>query len=195
MKKPSRGRPNLRSQLINAACELLREQGPLALTARAIAQRAGVAEATVFNNFGDLRGLLVAVGREGFPEYDTLIECIHRGPQDELVDWLIEVFELNRLYMLAVLPLSVQQLNKQEPKKKGDNALVGSIQRALCQQLEMLKENGRIRDGVDIAAASMLLVAGGGHAALTELTTGLHSVVGEDRVEVARRVVLQLGIV
>lgn len=200
MNKPARGRPNLRNHLIQVACELLRAQGPSALTARAVARRAGVAEATVFNNFGDLRGLLIAISREGFPEYDALIACIDRGPGTRVADWLAEVFELNRRYMLAALPLSMQQLvtlapQKSPAPKSPENRLVTFTHRTLCERLESLRAAGQIRQDADIPAAAMLLVAGGAHAALAEFTTGIKSVLSENPDELARRLVGQLGLV
>jgi len=165
------------------------------LTARAVARRAEVAEATVFNNFSDLRGLLVAVSREGFPEYDTLLACINRGPAASVENWLAEVFELNRVYMLAALPLSMQLLVTLSNQKTSEDELVTSTHRALCEQLESLREAGQIRKDADIPAAAMLLVAGGTHAALTEFTTGMKSVLREPPGEIARRLVCQLGLV
>ena len=195
MNKPSRGRPSLRKQLIEAAGELLRDEGPSALTARAVARRAGVAEATVFNNFGDLRGLLVAVGREAIPEYDELMDSINSGPGASVTDWLIEVFKLNRLYILAALPLSAQQMMIKTPQQKADDILVNATQRAICSQFEMLVSAGKLKKDLDISAAAMLLMSGSGFCALCEITTGLVSPVTEDPAELARRMVAQMDLV
>ena len=195
MNRPTRGRPSSRSLLLRVACELLREEGPSAVTAREVARRSGVAEATVFNNFGDLRGLLIAVSRQGFPEYESLIACIKGGPKAGVVDWLAEVIELNRRYMLAALPLAMHQMVTSSSEKTREDRLVTLTHKALCSQLESLRESGQIKKDVDISAAAMLLVAGGAHAALTEFTTGIKSVLNEDPGEMARRLVSQLRLV
>lgn len=195
MTKPARGRPNSRHLLVRAATELLREKGPAAVTARAVARQAGVAEATVFNNFGDLRGLLVALGREGIPEYDTLVAHIRQGPRSGVAEWLEGIVELNRVYMLAALPLSVHQLGAGPSGWVDQKELVMSTHTLLCEQLEKLSASGLINKNADVPAAAMLLVAGAAHAALSDMTAGVASVLCDDPGEMAHRIVSQLNLV
>lgn len=194
MTKPARGRPSLRNHLIGAARELLRDEGPSALTARGVARRAGVVDATIFNNFGDLRGLLFAVAQEGFPEYDRVVACIERGPGDDVDAWLAEVFDLSRLYLIATLPLSVQQLAAHSPVKNSEQTLPTSIIGTLSSKLQDLQRAGRITRKADTLTAAMLLVSAGAHAALTEFTAGVTSLVCDDSDELARRIVAQLAL-
>lgn len=54
-------RPHLRSAIVDAAAQLLREGGAVAVTTRAVAQLAGVPAPTIFRLFGDKDGLMDAV--------------------------------------------------------------------------------------------------------------------------------------
>ena len=56
----------LASKVIHATTELLEENGPQAVTIRAVAARAQVAPMSVYNHFGDKQGLLHAVVEERF---------------------------------------------------------------------------------------------------------------------------------
>ena len=57
---PARGSESVKSALIEAACRGLAEQGPRALSTRALAQRAGVNHGQIHHYFGGKRGLLKA---------------------------------------------------------------------------------------------------------------------------------------
>ena len=57
---------DLRNALLNAAEQLLREQGPEALTLRACARQAGVSHAAPAHHFGNIAGLLTALACIGF---------------------------------------------------------------------------------------------------------------------------------
>jgi AcrR family transcriptional regulator len=57
---------DLRNALIKAGMEILEENGLPGLSLRAIAARVGVSHTAPKNHFGSLRGLLTAIGTEGF---------------------------------------------------------------------------------------------------------------------------------
>ena len=57
---------DLRNALIKAGMEILEEEGLQGLSLRTIAARAGVSHTAPKNHFGSLRGLLTAIGAEGF---------------------------------------------------------------------------------------------------------------------------------
>jgi AcrR family transcriptional regulator len=57
---------DLRSALIKSAVQLLRDEGPEALTLRAVARAAGVSQAAPYRHFADRRALVAAVAEEGF---------------------------------------------------------------------------------------------------------------------------------
>ena len=57
---------DLRRALLDAAAELIAEQGPGAVSLREIARRCGVSHAAPAHHFGDRAGLLAALAAEGF---------------------------------------------------------------------------------------------------------------------------------
>jgi len=65
-RKTSYHHGNLREALLQAALELVREQGAAALSLREVARRAGVSHAAPAHHFGDKAGLLTALAVEGF---------------------------------------------------------------------------------------------------------------------------------
>ena len=73
MTRKSRGRRvrpyhhgNLRREVLDAALEEIRERGPMTLSLRELARRAGVSHAAPAYHFGDKAGLLTAIATEGF---------------------------------------------------------------------------------------------------------------------------------
>jgi AcrR family transcriptional regulator len=66
MTKPSYHHGDLRNALLDAAENLLREQGAGTLTLRACAREAGVSHAAPAHHFGNLSGLLTALAAAGF---------------------------------------------------------------------------------------------------------------------------------
>ena len=57
---------DLRRALLDAAAEVIAEQGPAALSLRDLARRAGVSHAAPMHHFGDKAGLLTALATEGY---------------------------------------------------------------------------------------------------------------------------------
>lgn len=62
-------RGDTRLNLVEVAAQLLREQGPTAVTTRAVAHAAGVQAPTIYRLFGDKEGLLNAVAQHVFSTY------------------------------------------------------------------------------------------------------------------------------
>lgn len=62
-------RRETRENLVTVAAQLLREQGPTAVTTRAVAQAACVQAPTIYRLFGDKEGLLDAVAEHVFAAY------------------------------------------------------------------------------------------------------------------------------
>ena len=66
MAKASYHHGDLRRALLDAAAEVIAEDGPAALSLRDLARRAGVSHAAPTHHFGDKKGLLTALAAEGF---------------------------------------------------------------------------------------------------------------------------------
>ena len=60
---------DLRAALLDAALELVRDQGPSAVSLREVARRAGVSHAAPAHHFGDKAGLLTALAAQGFERF------------------------------------------------------------------------------------------------------------------------------
>jgi AcrR family transcriptional regulator len=75
-----------RANLVEVAAQLLREQGPAAVTTRAVAQAAGVQAPTIYRLFGDKDGLLDAVAEHVFAAYvaDKALAQDSRNPVADL---------------------------------------------------------------------------------------------------------------
>ena len=65
---------DLRNALLDAADELLQEQGLQGFTLRACARRAGVSHMAPKHHFNDVRGLLRAVAERGFARLVALLK-------------------------------------------------------------------------------------------------------------------------
>lgn len=74
---------NLRAALVAAGLAILEAEGLEALTLRACAARAGVSHAAPKNHFAGLRGLLTAIGAEGFRRHAAAMraEMPEEGPR------------------------------------------------------------------------------------------------------------------
>jgi AcrR family transcriptional regulator len=70
---------NLRSVMMEAAAEAIRESGCASLSLRELARRAGVSHAAPAHHFGDKAGLLTAIAAEGFNLLaDTLTNALEQ---------------------------------------------------------------------------------------------------------------------
>lgn len=67
--RPGVSRRETRANLVAVAARLLHDQGPAAVTTRAVAQAAGVQAPTIYRLFGDKDGLLDAVAEHVFAAY------------------------------------------------------------------------------------------------------------------------------
>ncbi len=135
-------------RILQAAADLLQQQGPAALSTRAVATAAGVQTPTLYRLFGDKDGLLDAVASYCFESYLTekralepsadAIEDIRRG-------WDIHVeFGLRNPAFYALMYGNLRPGRR--PAAAQEN---GEILRRL---LERAREQGRLRVPVETAA-------------------------------------------
>ncbi|PZE76170.1 TetR family transcriptional regulator [Curtobacterium sp. MCBD17_019] len=64
-------RLDVRMRIVTAAAELLRDEGAVAVTTRAVAERAGVQAPTIYRLFGDKDGLLDAVAEHAMTTFSA----------------------------------------------------------------------------------------------------------------------------
>ena len=80
MERSSYHHGDLRTALIRSAIELLRVEGPEALTLRGVARAAGVSQAAPYRHFKDRRALVAAVAEEGFRMLQSaILDAAKRG--------------------------------------------------------------------------------------------------------------------
>jgi AcrR family transcriptional regulator len=78
-------RSETRTNLVEVATQLLREQGPVGVTTRAVARAAGVQAPTIYRLFGDKDGLLDAVAEHAFAAYISEKSLV-AGDSDPITD-------------------------------------------------------------------------------------------------------------
>jgi len=79
-----------RRDVIDAAGALIAESGVVGLTMRKLAERAGVAVATLYNQFGDRDGVLVAFVSSGLDQLETELDA---QPDAGPIDTTRQLFE------------------------------------------------------------------------------------------------------
>ncbi len=74
-----------RQGLLDAALAVLQDQGPAALTVRAIAEEAGCSTTGIYTHFGGKNGLVEAIFVEGFASFDRFLAAAYAADDLELV--------------------------------------------------------------------------------------------------------------
>lgn len=97
-------RPRVRERILDAAQQLLQQEGVRALTTRNVALTAGTTEASVFNNFVDKAGLIRSLVDERIPAVQLLRKTIENR-SIETNAWLEQLYLDARCYYLEVMPL------------------------------------------------------------------------------------------
>ena len=174
------GRPRVRDKILRAAAELLDQKGVTGLTTRGVAQKAGVTEASVFNNFRDKAGLLQALLKEQIPEFTLFSEALAEPAEPDLAAWLGRVFVAAHNYFRIVLPLAGPQLSSGRPARAAQSRESYMGHSALKIRLLELQELGLIECAVDASAIALLLMGAAMHSALTTATLGDDALGGEN---------------
>jgi AcrR family transcriptional regulator len=81
---------DLRRALLEAAEKVLERDGPGGLSLRAVAREAGVSPAAPYHHFKDKEELMLAVGRAGFAQLNTVLAAAATG-RPELGDRLADI--------------------------------------------------------------------------------------------------------
>ena len=187
-------RPRVRDRILTAAHQLLRDNGAAGLTTRAVAEQAGVTEASVYNNFGDKGGMLHALICEVLPEYNLFLERLAQPADMNQVTWLADVFVAARAYFQMVLPLAGSQLaisTRRKPSQQAPRREFYFGKQALIDRLDELQRQGLLADSLDTGSLALLLMGSAMHTALTMLVHGA-DMPGEDETTLSRRVAATL---
>ena len=161
-----------RRELLDAALEVVGEDGFAATTVESVASRAGLSRPVVYDLFGDLEGLLLAlVDREEGSALRPLLEIVGESPRDEVdpeafleeavTGFLTAVQAEPRTWRLVLMP------------PQGGSALLRerlvATRRLISDRVRSLLEWGVSRrggpEGLDLPLFARLIVAAGEDAA------------------------------
>lgn len=161
-----------RRQLLDAALEVLAEEGFDALTVEAIARRAGLTRPVIYDQFGDLDGLLLAlVDREEEAALAPLLGIVGEMPPDDVAPDAFLVDAVRR-FLTAVSSSPTTWRLVLMPRDGGPPELRDRVQRSrrmVTERVSALVGWGVERrggpEGLDVELLGRLLVAAGEDAA------------------------------
>ena len=156
------GRGDTRTALVEVAAHLLREQGPGAVTTRAVAQAAGVQAPAIYRLFGDKDGLLDAVAEHVLATY-VADKVLVRDDGDPITD-LRAAWETHISFGLANAALIGLLIDPARPRSPAAAAGLEVLQ----ARVRRLAETGRLR--VAERRAVQLIHAAGTGAVLALLS-------------------------
>lgn len=147
-----------RAEILEIAAELFAEQGYLATSTRALAQRAGVSEGLIFHHFGTKEGVLQALVDEGVPHRiaTALAACVD-VPLAALPDCLAQAWNGGESGGRIVATLS-----RDAAADPGVRDHVRAVSRRVAARLQAIVkariEAGELPATVDLASASAALM-------------------------------------
>lgn len=157
--------PGIRERLILATLAVLTEHGPAEVKARSVASQAGLSTMVVYNYFGGMPGLIVAVIDDGFDRLARAFDAVpvSADPITDLFAMALASRHLARanphLYDL-MFGLSTRQIRRatstEIPVPSGSSAAFQSAYVHLLAGCERLVASGRIRPQDPMAIAAQL---------------------------------------
>jgi AcrR family transcriptional regulator len=169
MTETARNRADTRARIVDETARLLQEQGPAAVTTRAVADAAGVQAPTIYRLFGDKDGLLDAVAEHVLATYVSSKAAIVAAASADNVDPLADLrsgWDMQIEFGVAN-PTIFALLS--DPGRGMRSPAVGSGQRVLESRVHRVALAGRLRVG-EQRAVDLIHAAGTG-TILTILST------------------------
>ncbi|MFC7495345.1 MULTISPECIES: TetR/AcrR family transcriptional regulator [unclassified Nocardioides] len=169
--------PDVRRRLLEAAADLLGEEGPRALSVRRLAADAGTSTMAVYTHFGGMPALVRAVVAEGFERLHARVAAVELG--DDAVANLAAMAAAYRAHALAnphMYAVMFGSASLGEYRLQGDELAVGlAAFQQLVDAVALAMDQGVLRRDDPNAVAGQIWVALHGYVML-ELA-GYHSVV------------------
>ena len=170
--RPRRLAPEVRrAQLLDAALEAVAEEGFDAVTVEAVAARAGVTRPVIYDMFGDLEGLLLAlIDREEVNALAPLLAIVSGDPgdadpeqflHDAILAFLRAVRESPRTWRLVLMPPRGSSRELRERIRRSRRLVAGRVTELL--DWGVARRGGPF--GLDHPLAARLIVAAAEDAA------------------------------
>lgn len=141
--------PQPRERILRAAADLLEAGGREAVSTRAVSAAAGVQAQTIYRQFGDMQGLLDEVARQGYAAY--LADKQANLTAGDPVEQLRRGWDLHIAFGRAHPAL--YRLLYTDPRPGEGAAVMGAAYDILVRLVTRVAEAGRLRTGVEAAAA------------------------------------------
>lgn len=135
--RPKRGEPRARAKIIDASRRLFSRRGFADTSVGEIARAAGVARATVYNNFDDKHGILAAIISEYMAGYAQIARRLRENARSgqtsfeliqemvrEALAWRVENADLQPIVAVA---RNLRGSGWEEANKAADDAMLGWI--------------------------------------------------------------------
>ncbi|GDX87742.1 hypothetical protein LBMAG44_16550 [Gemmatimonadota bacterium] len=155
-----------REHILTAAARLYAEHGFRGTTTRAIAEKAGVNEVTVFRIFGSKETLIVeAMRAHGVPVNVGTLPATPVDPEQELAAWAIQTRKvLVSIRAMIRQAMSDAEQNPEMPRSvtRGAEAMFDTIH----QYLERLRDAGFVPEAAETQVAGGILVSALFHDAM-----------------------------
>ena len=172
-------RLSTRQRLINAAFELFTSQGITETTTRQIAELAEVNEVTLFRQFGNKQGLLLAVINESEAFAQLGKSLVQQGGQNSSINQVLKNYARDQLQVLDQIPDFVRSVVGEAGQYPAANrqALGQSLTQAnqrVAQYLETTIQQGQLRTHLSVQKIAGLLNSMLLGYAVIELTSEFH---------------------
>jgi len=190
--------PGIRKHILAAAEEIIHDRGLRAATTRAIAQRAGCAEGSIYRYFVDKHALFMEIVRTRFPQFLELISILpDRAGTATVRKNLEEVARTALGFYRAIVPMVIGALAERELLKEqrrhfqetkgGPMKAMGAVSTYLRKEQRL----GRISEKVSPEHATRTLLGACFSEALLEELVGDEAALGNDE-QYAREIVRTL---
>lgn len=163
-------RTETRQKILDAAAQLLANEGRESVTTRSVSAAAGVQPPTIYRLFGDMKGLLDAVAADGFAQY--LARKTAQYPSGDPVDDLRAGWDMHVEFGLANPAHYLLMYGEPSPGSTSDTA--SAAHDILLGLVRRIAEAGRLVVSVGQAAGMV-------HAAGMGVTLSLIGVVPAER--------------
>ncbi len=184
---------DLRAALIDAALEVIAEVGPLGLTIRAVARRAGVSHAAPYRHYTGKDELILAVVEHGFELLDqAMAQARAAAPDDPLAQFAaagaayLDFALQSPMYYRVMFSGDLLNSKGQEALRHTSSASFQQIQ----QDLQICQDLGIVRPGNPLLQAIFIISTVHGFVSLVNDNRIEHLLDGESSIKQVQEAVM-----